>query len=254
MFTPRGGLAPDPPDPSLPEPLHVQVAEAIRERIHRGDWPPGSRLLAEPELAAVLGISRGTVRRAISTLSEDGLLTQVQGRGTFVTAAGPRTGQAERLSTLSEDLGLYGGASTIEVLAAGLQPAPERIALRLGIQTGETVLALLRLRRLGGLPAAVLYNWVRAELTPGIENLDFGGLQLFEVLEGRYGLTIDSASRRFSAVAAQSEAAALLEIAVGSPLQHVEQVTSLTDGRSVEFSDIWIVSSLITITTRLPRQ
>src|SRR3954453_14056546 len=129
MFTPRAGLAPVPPDPALPEPLHAQVAQSIRARVESGDWPPGSRLLAEPELAGALGISRGTLRRAIAPLVEDGLLRQVQGRGTFVADSAPLAATTERLSTLSEDLGLNGGGSTVEVLAAELRPAPERIAL-----------------------------------------------------------------------------------------------------------------------------
>ncbi|URN13632.1 GntR family transcriptional regulator [Streptomyces radiopugnans] len=71
---------------NVPTAIHAQISEHIRLRIAGGEWPPHYRLKSEPELAQEFGVSRGTVRRALATLIEEGLLRQVRGRGTFVTS------------------------------------------------------------------------------------------------------------------------------------------------------------------------
>lgn len=68
-----------------PTPVYVQVADYISARIASGELRPGSRLTAERDLAAQLGVAYDTVRRATALLRERGLIVTVQGRGTFVT-------------------------------------------------------------------------------------------------------------------------------------------------------------------------
>jgi DNA-binding GntR family transcriptional regulator len=61
--------------------LHDQISEFIRSKIATGGWPPNYKLRAEVDLADEFGVARGTVRRAIRTLVEDGLLVQKHGKG-----------------------------------------------------------------------------------------------------------------------------------------------------------------------------
>lgn len=65
--------------------LYYQVAEKIKQNIDSGTWPRGSRLPSEPELSELFSVSRSTVRQAISTLVDEGLLLRKQGSGTYVT-------------------------------------------------------------------------------------------------------------------------------------------------------------------------
>ncbi|CAA9260863.1 MAG: hypothetical protein AVDCRST_MAG93-2177, partial [uncultured Chloroflexia bacterium] len=67
--------------------LYAQLEAYFRERIIDGRLPPGTRLPPELELVQLHGISRNTVRQALSTLVHEGLLERVQGRGTFVRQA-----------------------------------------------------------------------------------------------------------------------------------------------------------------------
>ena len=66
-------------------PVYSQLAALLREKIGLHEWAPGSRIPSEHELMARFGISRGTVRRAISELVDEGFLVQVRGSGTFVS-------------------------------------------------------------------------------------------------------------------------------------------------------------------------
>ena len=66
------------------EPLYVQVRNLLAQRLASGVWPPGSALPNEMELARELGVSSGTVRKALDSLESDRLVVRRQGRGTFV--------------------------------------------------------------------------------------------------------------------------------------------------------------------------
>ena len=91
-------------DRTGPAPIYLQIETWIREQIAAGAWPPRFKLKAEVDLATELDVSRGTVRKAISDLMAEGLLTQTHGRGTFVSPHVVEQPLADRLVTFSEDL------------------------------------------------------------------------------------------------------------------------------------------------------
>lgn len=70
-----------------PEPLWSQLAAILRERIKAGDYEPRQVLPSEAHLQQEHGIARGTVRRALKALADEGYVVIIQGRGTFVTPA-----------------------------------------------------------------------------------------------------------------------------------------------------------------------
>jgi GntR family transcriptional regulator len=68
----------------------AQIADDLRADIESGELPPGSRLPSEQALAEdVYAVARGTIRRAVTALVEEGLLVSVHGRGTFIARQGP---------------------------------------------------------------------------------------------------------------------------------------------------------------------
>lgn len=234
--------------------IHAQISDAFRARIASGEWPPHYRLKSEPDLAAELGVSRGTLRRALTTLIEEGLLRQVRGRGTFVTSTTIEPAIAQRLSTLSEDFANQGVETTTRVIDCELIDPPRPLAALLEVPAGGSLLKLVRLRSTDHGPVALLFNYVRTDFAPGIEQTDFATESLFGVLENRYSLRISSARRTFSAEAASDEVAAFLAIPEGSPVQYLEQVTYLADGRPIEYSDVWIHSGHLRVTSLLSRR
>ena len=77
-------------DKSDPLPLHEQVAAEVRRAIAEGEAGPGDRLPLARDLAAVLGVNRNTVLRALHLLRDEGLLEFRRGRGVTVTGAAPQ--------------------------------------------------------------------------------------------------------------------------------------------------------------------
>src|SRR5215212_10050220 len=65
-------------------PLYRQVRDTLVRRIADGVWHPGQLLPSEPELASDLGVSQGTVRKALDEMTAENLVVRRQGRGTFV--------------------------------------------------------------------------------------------------------------------------------------------------------------------------
>lgn len=238
----------------LPVAIHAQISDQFRSRIASGEWPANYRLKSEPILAGELGVSRGTLRRALTTLIEEGLLKQVRGRGTFVTSTTIEPAIAQKLSTLTEDFAKQGIETDTEVIEVTLIDPPRPIAALLDVVRGGAVLKLVRRRSTAEGPVTLLYNYVRADLVPGIADVDFSTASLFGTLEQKFGLKIASARRTFSARAADGVVARNLELPEGAPVQYLEQVTYLADGRPIEYSDVWIHSGRLRVTSMLSRR
>lgn len=73
-----------PVDHDAATPLWQQLADILRKQIERGKLPSGRVIPSETTLMQQHGLARGTVRKAIDALAEEGLVVRVQGRGTFV--------------------------------------------------------------------------------------------------------------------------------------------------------------------------
>lgn len=240
-------------DPTAPTPLHEQIARWLRVQIESGTWPEYARLPSEPTLAAELGVSRGTLRRAIGGLVADGMLTQTPGRGTFVAGTVVESPLAQRLTTLSEAFIDAGQPLTTTVVGVEEVPASQSVAMLLETPISARVLRLERVRHLEGAPVARLVNTVRLDLAPGLAEVDFASRPLFEILEHGYGLDIASARRSFSSVLAGADNAALLGIEPTAPLLHLEQLTRAADGTPVEHSHVWLRTDRVRVTSLLTR-
>jgi GntR family transcriptional regulator len=121
-----------------------QLADTLRAAIVRGDYPPGSQLTSEPELAEQYGVSRPTVNRALAILSNEGLVRPERGRGTFIhelpvmaRAAVQRYARPER-----EADGQARGAFDGEVRRLGFEPRSELIEVGPVVAPGDVAEAL----------------------------------------------------------------------------------------------------------------
>ncbi len=223
-----------------PVPIYEQIQGWMQEQIVNGTWPHRYKLPSEADIAAELEVSRGTVRKAIADLAAKGLLVRTHGRGTFVAPNALEQPLADEMITFSEDLISRGIPFKTSVVEWGTVPADRRIADRLSIQPGQHVFCLKRLRMVDNTPLILLHNYIVRDVCPGIEDVDFTHVRLFEILEAHYGLQIDHGRRTFQAQVADETTGALLDLAEGDPVMHIEQQTFLRNDRIIEFSDLWL--------------
>jgi GntR family transcriptional regulator len=217
------------------KPAWVQIEERLADRIEAGHLAPGERLPAERELALALSVSRMTVRQALASLAARGLVERGVGRGTFVRKSPRIVHDLTRVAGFTEEVERQGLEAGARIVEAGEHPAPEQVARALGIEPGEPVVRLERVRLGGDQPMTLEDTWVPAERFPGLLEQDLSG-SLYALMRERYELGPVGATERLEPVAARAHEAAALEVAEGSPLMLVERVAYAADGTAIEFA------------------
>ena len=217
-----------------PVPLYHQLKASLLRDIEAGRWRPGDRIPTEDELIKRFHVSKITVRQALSDLAQSGYIRREQGRGTFVQGPPLEEGPRELKSFTSEMRG-HGFMARSRVLEQGVLPAPADVAERLQVPDGTPVFRLHRLRLADGEPMGLQTAYIPTLLAPGIEELSFVDASLYEVLGSRYALFAAAARETHQAVPMTEEVAALLRVPAGSPALAAERLTTLSDGRPLEF-------------------
>lgn len=217
-------------DRSSPVPLYFQVAQHLEHLIKSGELAAGTRLENEIDLADRLGLSRPTMRRAIEYLVDRGMLVRKRGVGTQVVHA--KVQRQVELTSLYDDLAGSRRQPRTEILSFATQPAPDSLALDLGIPEGAEVYVFERLRYADDEPLALMLNHVPAgllRLTP--DDLERQGL--YDLLRAN-GVTLRIARQSIGARAATAAEARALGEARGSPLLTMERAAYDDQGRGVE--------------------
>ena len=220
-------------DRNSPVPLYFQVAQHLEHLIESGELAPGTRLENEIDLADRLRLSRPTMRRAIEYLVDKGLLVRKRGVGTQVVHT--KVQRQVELTSLYEDLAKASRDPHTRVLSFATEPAPDALALELGIPEGTAVYVFERLRCAGAEPLAIMRNHVPAallRLTP--EDLEEQGL--YNLLRTN-GLNLRIAKQSIGARAATAAEARALGETKGAPLLTMVRSAYDDQGRAVEHGD-----------------
>lgn len=225
-----------------PPNLTAVVAEDLRRSIEARDLGADGRLPSEPELARRMGVSRATIRQAVTELEEAGFVRRRQGRGTFVT------GQA---STLRNNLNVNSGVTDL-IAAAGWTPGTDDVRLEqrgasraegaaLGIERGTPVVAVHRTRLADGRPVAAVEDVLAAERLASVR-VDAGLLgtalateSLYGVLD-QHGLAVHHGIADLRPARAHGDVARRLGMAAGSLVVLIEQIDFTVDDEPVLFS------------------
>lgn len=234
-------------------PLHQQVSASIIDAIRTGELQVGGRLPGETELMRRFGVARGTVRRSLQTLNEKGYVQTFQGKGTYVVAGRPEPTIGQKLIGIGEGLSYSDRSMATKVLDRQILAAEACRDPRCATEEAEEILRLDRVRFLDEIPVARLVNWVRLRLAPGIESVDFEACSLFSALDQFALSAVISGRRSFEAVIAPDDVAESLGLSAITPLLFIKQTTYLEDGVPVEWSDVWMDSKQVSVTTVLTR-
>jgi DNA-binding GntR family transcriptional regulator len=236
-----------------PETLYEQIQAWIRSKIESGAWPEHYKLTAEDDLSQKLAVNRGTLRKAISGLIEEGLLVRVHGKGTFVASKQLEQPLAESLVTFSEGLIGRGIPFRTSVILNEVRKPDAVSASLLNLMASEDAFYMERVRYVNERPVILLHNIVVYSCCRGIEELDFSHERLFDALENRYSLVIDWGQRNFEARVADSDVSARLGLQVGDPIMYLRQVSYLKDGTPIELSDLWIRGDAFRLSAQVKR-
>ena len=230
--------------------LADRLRDELLEEMTSSQLPPGTKLPTEGELATRFGVSRATVREAVTSLVEAGYVTRRHGSGSYVAERRRMPhGLDSTLSYLamSESAGAHAGMRVLEAVLDQYSKLDSQLQLR----QGDTVLAVERVRTADDRPVIYSRDRIPARLLQA--DLDLQNLHpsLFGLLSSS-GHAADHATATLRAVASTSRTAKVLGIRRGKPLLYVEEIDYDRDGTPVMLSREWHVSEAFDL--RINRQ
>ena len=223
-------------DEASPLPAHSRIEAWLKAEIDAGTLVPGDRLPREEALAAAIGVSRMTLRQALSSMEAHGTIRRRPGRlgGTFV--AEPKilcdlTG----LAGFTEQMRRAHVRAGARLVGATTRAAGRATARALGLDRNDDVHEVVRVRSANREPVALERSCFPAALFPDLLDLRLNG-SLYTLLETVYDRAPHTATEVLEPVIATDEQAHLLRVDAGSPLMLIERTAYTVSGVAVEFA------------------
>jgi DNA-binding GntR family transcriptional regulator len=215
----------------------MQVADALRQGISTGRYGPGSQMPTENSLCGIYKVSRFTVREALRTLHEEGLISRKRGSGTIVEAAGGPNRLKQKIRSVS-DLLQYAADTSFDFHYVGLKQADDRLVRLLGCDAGSNWLEFSGLRRAANFNRTLCHTevYLHQRFTDAPQRLQPTRDTLFRQLETNYGIRIGKVTQEFQAVPAGKSEARALKVDLHSPCLRIVRTYWDTTGQVAEYS------------------
>lgn len=210
---------------------HQQVRRYLLEMIE--SLSVGDRLPPERELAARFGVSRVTLRQAVSSLAQAGCVIRRQGAGTFVADA--TISKRTELRSFSEEMVARGLHPSSRAATVRRQSAGASVGAQLGLSPADEVLQIRRIRLADGIPICLETTYLPCARFPGLEEKPMEG-SLYAMLANDYGLELADAAQTIRATVVDADTAAFLQIPVFSAALVVTRLGRDAQQRPVEYT------------------
>lgn len=208
---------------------------AVRDQLldRLDDMAPGEQLAPERELAASLGVSRMTLRRALDELVAAGLVRRRRGAGVF--AIGPKVSPRLAVTSFTEDMRSRGLVPSSRTLAFEVRPAGARVGRHLNLSPDEPVVVVSRLRLADGEPMSIEVLHAPESLVPHLAAADLEAGSFYELLAARYGIELAGGTQTIEPTVTDERESAELGVPVHSPALLFQRTSHDDRGRVVEF-------------------
>jgi GntR family transcriptional regulator len=224
-------------------PLYVRAEEALLALLENGAYPPGHQLPPEPELAQQLGISRSTLREAMRTFEERGLITRRQGVGTFVTRSSPLVIESGLEALESVDSLVHRRGLSIQTKDLDIQEAlaSRDLARRLGVAERTLLTVVTRTKVAAGQPVAYMMDALPASVV-SVEAMRAGFQgSVLDYLLTRDDLALAHARADILPVRADKRQSTQLDLKAGTVLLLLEETLHTLTGEVIGFSRNYFV-------------
>ena len=235
-------------DPTSPLPLYSQLAELLSRRIALGEYPPGSRIPSEPQLARAFAIGRPTVRQALEVLVRRGALERRRGTGTFV---------AERRHQV--DLFSLGG--TVAAFRSQGVPITSRWIERphrrtIGVDelsplAGMSIFRAQRLSSINEIPVLLETIDLRADVFPRFDHLDFGNRSISELVRDEYQQQPIKGQQLFRVAPLDQLCARLLQVPLATAALFVERTLDFPGTEAAVYAQLHCLTDQVVLSQTL---
>ncbi len=232
-------------------PKYIAIYHKLKQDIISGKYPENSFLPSEEALQEQFEASRTTVRKALVLLKDDKLIEVTQGRGSRILHTGSwptsyNISKLHGLSSISLDNKFHiEGEKQISTQASVVDiiPAETTIAEELGIQIGENVYRLQRVKMVNDTIFAFDTSYIRCSEIPELEKHSGSIVILYDFLERTYGIVVDQVRDRLSGKLSSFLESQLLNVKVGSPLLFRKR-QAYSGSKIIEYCETIIKSDL----------
>jgi GntR family transcriptional regulator len=208
---------------NLNKPLYTRIHEYIAELILSGKLKPESKIQSEREFSEDLGVSRMTVRKAITELVNEGLLERKHGSGTYV-AKPKMTYESVEMVNYIQAMQLRNIATATQLLEFSEMVASRRLSEILEIEIGAPIYHLVLLRFANRVPVILERGFFPCTCCPKMEDWDLEKTTTIDLLTSVYGIKLGRISQSVEAVAATDLVAQQLRVDEGVPLLMLSRV------------------------------
>lgn len=233
----------------MKKPLYVQFSDKLRELILSNEYEYGQVFPPERELEAQYGLDRKTIRKALNILVDEGLLIRIQGKGTYVN--NPDISYSMKnlsgFSRLLEQQGLHSSAKVISVTE---EPAGYILSKVMKINRSNKVWKLVRLRMAEEEPIALEITYVKRDLIPDFQEIDFEVYSLYDMFI-KNGYVPSRIYEEINAVEVAGIEAKYLKKEEGEMVFLFVDVTEDQNGNVIEYNKAYTNSNRIKLSTRL---
>ncbi|MCX5818837.1 MAG: GntR family transcriptional regulator [Deltaproteobacteria bacterium] len=195
-------------------PLYFLIESFLKNKILSGLFEPGQRLPTEQEMIAQFGVSRITIRSALSHLESEGLVVKRQAKGTFVAENIPVKKQWIYTGNLSRIIADGKKYKTLPVgimrIKIGEARAPKDIRQFFDLKNEDDISRVQRVRFLDGIPISYVENFLCPEHGDKIDLDELSEKTMPEVLQRRLGFTFGRGELFIEAMPADPDIAAFL--------------------------------------------
>ncbi|MFC6314349.1 GntR family transcriptional regulator [Lapidilactobacillus achengensis] len=217
----------------MDSPVYIKIHNQLKRDIESGIWKVGDRIPSERALSVQFQVSRMTLRQALQTLVEEGILERRVGAGTFVA----RQKVQEKMSgttsftELMRSQGKFPSSQTISYRTVSPSLSEQE---RLSLGENDKVVRMERIRladslpicfEVATIPADMVKNFSRAEVTESF----------YATMEQKGGYVIGQAKQTITATLASESIADYLNLKRGDAILRLRQITYLSDGRPFEY-------------------
>jgi GntR family transcriptional regulator len=215
-------------------PLYYQIRQSLLDQIRSEELKPGDAVPSEQAISAQFGVSRMTVRQALKSLADLGVIYSRRGKGTFV--AGHKLEKSFRqVLSFTEEMAARGARASSRVLRFRVEPADQTVADVLHVPEGEKLVSLKRLRLADSVPMGIEWSRIPQKLCPDLRDTFDPRSSLYQLLSQRYGIKVAVTDEVAEAGVADPEQSRLLQIPRRSPVLLFSRVSYVENGMVVEY-------------------
>lgn len=215
--------------------LYFQVKQAIKQLIDESNLKPGDKLPSENQLIKQYKVSRITLRRGLDELEQDGYISRVQGKGTFVSVQHIQA-QLSYPNSFTDEMKGRGLNTYAKVLDNCLADPPADAARELKLPEGRKAVYIQRIRYAGNSSVALEKCYLPADLFAEVTKEDLSTCSLNKLMEEKYGVQFAYASQLISTYISDKALMKVFELNKPVSILAMKRTVMDTQDRPVQYT------------------